>query len=37
VGSDPQTYQWGRIALTADPFGHGFCLLEFRDSGYSEG
>lgn len=27
---------WGRIAILADPFGHGFCLLEFRGSGYDE-
>ncbi|HLL54657.1 MAG TPA: VOC family protein [Myxococcaceae bacterium] len=25
---------WGRIALMADPFGHGFCLLEFQGAGY---
>ena len=34
VESDLQTYEWGRIAFMADPFGHGFCLLEFRDGGY---
>jgi predicted enzyme related to lactoylglutathione lyase len=27
---------WGRIALMADPFGHGFCLLEFKGRGYDE-
>ncbi len=27
---------WGRIALLADPFGHGFCLLEFRGRGYDQ-
>ncbi len=27
---------WGRIAILADPFGHGFCLLEFRGRGYDE-
>ncbi|MBV8451902.1 MAG: VOC family protein [Deltaproteobacteria bacterium] len=32
--SDLQTYDWGRIAFMADPFGHGFCLLEFRNGGY---
>ncbi len=21
---------WGRIAILSDPFGHGFCLLQFR-------
>lgn len=25
---------WGRIATLSDPFGHGFCLLEFEGSGY---
>jgi catechol 2,3-dioxygenase-like lactoylglutathione lyase family enzyme len=27
---------WGAIALLADPFGHGFCLLQFRGRGYDE-
>jgi predicted enzyme related to lactoylglutathione lyase len=30
------TYSWGRIAHMADPFGHGFCLLEFLGRGYDE-
>ena len=25
---------WGRMANLADPFGHGFCLLEFHGRGY---
>ncbi len=25
---------WGRIALMADPFGHGYCLIEFSAAGY---
>ena len=25
---------YGRIALLADPFGHGFCLLQFSEKGY---
>lgn len=28
--------KWGRIAGLADPFGHGFDLLEFRGRGYDE-
>ncbi len=28
--------KWGRIALMADPFGHGFCLLQFLGRGYDE-
>ncbi|AKT43041.1 VOC family protein [Chondromyces crocatus] len=25
---------WGRMALLADPFGHGFCVLQFEGEGY---
>ena len=25
---------WGYMALMADPFGHGFCLLQFNERGY---
>lgn len=25
---------YGKLALFADPFGHGFCLIEFNDQGY---
>jgi predicted enzyme related to lactoylglutathione lyase len=28
------TRAWGRIALLADPFGHGFCLIQFSEQGY---
>ena len=31
-----RTHNWGRIAVMADPFGHGFCLLEFLGRGYDE-
>ena len=27
---------WGKIAVLADPFGHGFCLIEFVGRGYDE-
>jgi predicted enzyme related to lactoylglutathione lyase len=27
-------HAWGRLALLADPFGHGFCLLELSARGY---
>jgi predicted enzyme related to lactoylglutathione lyase len=30
------THNWGRIATMADPFGHGFCLIEFLGRGYDE-
>jgi catechol 2,3-dioxygenase-like lactoylglutathione lyase family enzyme len=33
---DVSIERWGSIALLADPFGHGFCLLEFRGRGYDE-
>jgi predicted enzyme related to lactoylglutathione lyase len=25
---------YGRLAMLADPFGHGFCLIEFNARGY---
>jgi predicted enzyme related to lactoylglutathione lyase len=28
--------RWGKIAHLADPFGHGFCLIEFTGRGYDE-
>ena len=31
-----ETHAWGRIAVMADPFGHGFCLIEFLGRGYDE-
>lgn len=31
-----RTHKWGRIALMADPSGHGFCLIEFLGRGYDE-
>ena len=31
-----RTEYWGHIAVLADPFGHGFCLIEFRNRGYDE-
>lgn len=32
----PGTHRWGRIAHLADPFGNGFCLIEFLGRGYDE-
>ena len=29
-------HDFGRMASLADPFGHGFCLIEFRGQGYVE-
>jgi len=34
--TDIAAHPWGRIALFADPFGHGFCLLSFTGRGYDE-
>jgi predicted enzyme related to lactoylglutathione lyase len=28
------SHAWGRIAMLADPFGHGICLLQFSERGY---
>jgi predicted enzyme related to lactoylglutathione lyase len=25
---------WGRLAACADPFGHGFCIVEMGPRGY---
>jgi predicted enzyme related to lactoylglutathione lyase len=30
----PKDAAYGRIAMLADPFGHGFCLLQFNRKGY---
>lgn len=32
--ADLVDHAWGSIALLADPFGHGFCLLRFTAEGY---
>jgi predicted enzyme related to lactoylglutathione lyase len=31
-----QTHNWGKIAMLSDPFGHGFCLVQFLGRGYDE-
>jgi predicted enzyme related to lactoylglutathione lyase len=30
------THTWGKLAVLADPFGHGFCLIQFLGRGYDE-
>lgn len=30
------THPWGKLALMADPFGHGFCFVQFLGRGYDE-
>ena len=34
VEAPARTAPYGRIAMLADPFGHGFCLIEFTVQGY---
>ncbi len=31
-----EQHQYGKMAVLADPFGHGFCLLQFEGRGYDE-
>lgn len=30
----PESFSWGSQATLSDPFGHGFCLLQFSEHGY---
>lgn len=30
------TDDWGKLALMTDPFGHGFCFVQFLNRGYDE-
>jgi predicted enzyme related to lactoylglutathione lyase len=34
VEQDAGDHAYGRLALLADPFGNGFCLLQFTGRGY---
>jgi len=34
--AEPSNHAYGRLALLHDPFGHGFCLLQFTGRGYDE-
>ena len=36
VEQEVTTHVWGHLAVLADPFGHGFCLIQFIDRGYGE-
>jgi lactoylglutathione lyase len=31
-----QSFEWGRQACLSDPFGHGFCLVQWQGGGYDE-
>ena len=33
---DVREHVWGRMAEFSDPFGNGFCLLQFTGRGYDE-
>jgi predicted enzyme related to lactoylglutathione lyase len=36
VEADIRIEVWGKIAVLADPFGNGFCLIQFLGRGYDE-
>jgi predicted enzyme related to lactoylglutathione lyase len=36
IEATPSQQPYGRLALLHDPFGHGFCLLQFEGKGYDE-
>ena len=36
VETPVRTAVWGKIAVLCDPFGNGFCLIEFLGRGYDE-
>ncbi|HVZ32986.1 MAG TPA: VOC family protein [Polyangiaceae bacterium] len=33
---EPRHEAWGKLAVLADPWGNGFCLLQFMGRGYDE-
>jgi predicted enzyme related to lactoylglutathione lyase len=34
--TDIRVEAWGKIAILSDPFGHGFCLIQFLGRGYDD-
>ena len=32
--AEPSLHGWGKLALLSDPWGNGFCLVEFSAEGY---
>jgi uncharacterized glyoxalase superfamily protein PhnB len=36
VETDIHVAAYGKIAMLSDPFGHGFCLVQFLGRGYDE-
>jgi predicted enzyme related to lactoylglutathione lyase len=35
-GDEPREFPGGRFVVLSDPFGNGFCLLQFEGEGYDE-
>lgn len=36
IETEIRTHAWGKIAILADPFGNGLCLVQFLGRGYDE-
>lgn len=36
IEQPPQAFSWGILTQCSDPFGHGFCLIEWLGKGYDE-
>lgn len=36
VEAGVEQHEYGKLAVLADPFGHGFCLLQLEGGGYDE-
>lgn len=36
IESGIKTHAWGKIVVCADPYGNGFCLIQFLGRGYDE-
>jgi predicted enzyme related to lactoylglutathione lyase len=34
--SEIREFAWGRYLVLGDPFGNGFCVLQFKGKGYAE-
>jgi predicted enzyme related to lactoylglutathione lyase len=36
IESEARVHAWGETAVLSDPFGNGFCLIQFLGRGYDE-
>ena len=36
LDAETRVHAWGKIAVLSDPFGNGFCLIQFLGRGYDE-